>query len=212
MIIDTDIYRKNLLKYTRVAFSLLPEMDRPAILDAGCGTGVPTICLAQMSNGTVIGVDTDSIALEKLEVKIREMNLSPRITAVNCPIEKMPFEKRTFNIVWAEGSIAHIDFANALKVLGKYINAGGFLVIHDDAANYMKKIKSIEPSEFKIHGFFILPETIWWNEYYKHIETELKKIPSAQFPIELKALKQELERFKSNPKKYTSAFFIMKKN
>jgi ubiquinone/menaquinone biosynthesis C-methylase UbiE len=97
--IDTDVIRKNLLKYTSIAFSFLPEMDKPAILDAGCGTGVPTIYLAQISKGNIVGVDIDSEALKKLDTKIRETHLHSQVTTVNSPIERMPFEKRTFDIV-----------------------------------------------------------------------------------------------------------------
>ena len=69
MTIDTDAYRKNLLKYTGIAYALLPPMDKPLILDSGCGTGVPTIYLAQISKGNVIGVDIDGTALKKWKTK-----------------------------------------------------------------------------------------------------------------------------------------------
>ena len=34
-----DKIRKRLIKYTREAFSLIPRMEKPRILDIGCGTG-----------------------------------------------------------------------------------------------------------------------------------------------------------------------------
>ena len=45
--IDRDRFREPLLKYTRKAFQLLPKLDKPRILDVGCGSGVPTIELAR---------------------------------------------------------------------------------------------------------------------------------------------------------------------
>jgi hypothetical protein len=60
----------------------------------------------------------------------------------------------------------------------------------------MKKIKVVESSKFKLHGFFLLSETIWWKEYFIHIEAELKKVTTAQFPLELKDPALELEQFK----------------
>jgi hypothetical protein len=40
LILDPDTFRANLLKYTTLAFSVLPRLHRPNILDAGCGTFV----------------------------------------------------------------------------------------------------------------------------------------------------------------------------
>lgn len=35
--VDKDSVRKGLIKYTRKAFHMVPELDRPYILDIGCG-------------------------------------------------------------------------------------------------------------------------------------------------------------------------------
>jgi len=51
--------RERLLKYTRRAFRMLPKLDKPCILDIGCGSGVPTVGLARLSGGEVIGIDID---------------------------------------------------------------------------------------------------------------------------------------------------------
>jgi 2-polyprenyl-3-methyl-5-hydroxy-6-metoxy-1,4-benzoquinol methylase len=40
--IDRDSLRTNLNEYTRKAFQLIPRMEKPRILDVGCGSGVPT--------------------------------------------------------------------------------------------------------------------------------------------------------------------------
>jgi cyclopropane fatty-acyl-phospholipid synthase-like methyltransferase len=42
-----DKSRKGLLKYMVKAFSLIPLSHSPKILDIGCGTGVPTIWVAE---------------------------------------------------------------------------------------------------------------------------------------------------------------------
>ena len=46
-----DKIRKRLLKYTRKAFHILPQMNKPRILDVGCGSGIPTLELARLSQG-----------------------------------------------------------------------------------------------------------------------------------------------------------------
>jgi len=39
---DKDMLRDSLSEYTRKAFHMLSELDKPRILDVGCGSGVPT--------------------------------------------------------------------------------------------------------------------------------------------------------------------------
>ena len=67
-----DKIRKRLLKYTRKAFRMLPQMDRPRILDIGCGSGIPTLELARLSQGEVIGIDIDQPALDKFDIRTRQ--------------------------------------------------------------------------------------------------------------------------------------------
>ncbi len=41
--LNIEELRERFLKYTRKAYQMLPKMDKPRILDIGCGTGIPTI-------------------------------------------------------------------------------------------------------------------------------------------------------------------------
>jgi len=211
MIVNPDLIRKNLLTYTRIAFQLLPEIDCPLILDIGCGTGVPTIEIAEMSNGSVIGVDIDSIALNILEGKIRQNKLNNRVRTLNCSFTNMPFDEGTFDIIWAEGAVSQCGFAGATKLLGRFLKRGGFFVVHDIEGNYIEKINAVESENFRLYGFFVLSETVWWNEYYRHLEAELTTATSTQPPFDLGCLRKEVAQFKREPQRYRSAFFIMQK-
>lgn len=51
---------------------MLPRLDNPRIMDVGCGTGVVTIELARLSGGSIVGVDTDKLALDKLQLMARK--------------------------------------------------------------------------------------------------------------------------------------------
>ena len=55
--INADQLRLTFLKYTKKAFEMLPQINKPRILDIGCGSGVPTLELARLSNGEIIGID-----------------------------------------------------------------------------------------------------------------------------------------------------------
>ena len=45
---------------------MLPIIDKPRILDIGCGYGVPTLELARLSDGEITAIDTDQFLLDRL--------------------------------------------------------------------------------------------------------------------------------------------------
>lgn len=211
MILDPDTFRAHLLKYTTLAYSLLPKLDSPRILDAGCGTGVPTVHLAEISGGTIVAIDTDSAAIAKLAEKLTHKGLSNRVQLINAPMENLPFDKESFDIVWAEGSISHLGFEAALRLLGTYAKVGGFVVLHDEAGDYMHKISTVKATGYVLLGFFLLSHIVWWDEYYKHLDVSLASADSVCPPHALDAIEKELEDYSKDPRRFQSAFFVTKR-
>ena len=68
--INQDHFRERLNKYTKKAFQMLPKIENPHILDIGCGSGVPTIELAKLSNGEIIGIDINQSLLDSLNRRV----------------------------------------------------------------------------------------------------------------------------------------------
>jgi cyclopropane fatty-acyl-phospholipid synthase-like methyltransferase len=50
-------------------------LTRPRILDVGCGPGGPTLELARLSDGEIIGLDIHQPSLDKLSRRIEEAGL-----------------------------------------------------------------------------------------------------------------------------------------
>lgn len=211
MILNPDTYRSNLLAYTTLAYNVLPRTQKPSILDAGCGTGVPTIHLAEISEGTIVAIDINPQALAVLAGKVADKGLSHRITLKQCAIEMLPFDRDSFDIVWAEGSIAHLGFTTAGEILGKHLKPGGFLVIHDDAGDFLQKLSAVPGMGFSLLGLLLLSEDVWWNEYYRHLGSAVADAGEATPPHTLSGIRKELELFRAEPNRFQSAFFIMKK-
>jgi len=213
---NQDHSRENLDKYTRKAFRTLPELEKPRILDVGCGSGVPTIELARLSDGEIIGIDTDESLLEKLGGKIEEEGFSDRVKIKKCSLFEIDFPDESFHIVWAEGSISIIGFERGLREWKRLLKTNGFLVVHDDIKNMPDKLKKIPNCGYKLINHFSLPEDAWWTEYYKPLEIQIKelRIKCKNDPEALKILKKyqnEIDTVKKNPKGYGSVFYIMQK-
>ena len=113
--LDLDHFRDVFNKYTIEAFQKLPKLEKPRILDIGCGSGVPTMELAKLSDGEIIGIDIDQELLDILSKKIEQEGLTNRVKAIKCSLLDIKFPDNSFDIVWAEGSITTLGVERSLK-------------------------------------------------------------------------------------------------
>lgn len=208
-----DRVRERLNKYTLKAFKMLPSMDKPRILDVGCGSGVPTLKLAELSNGHITALDIDQDAIDRLKRKIKESGLSGRVEAINCSMLDMDFPKESFDIVWAEGSINHIGFKRGLTEWGQFLKPKGCLVVHDEKDGLNQKLDDIPASGCELLGYFQLDEQTWNKEYYFPMQRLINETRSKQAGDRdmLDKEQQEIDVFKKVPASCCSVFFIMRK-
>jgi len=214
--IDRDRFRKRLLKYTRKAFKLLPELDKPRILDVGCGSGVPTIELARLSNGIVVGIDIDQSLLDKLNRKIVRECLSDRVETRKCSMFELDFPDESFEIIWVEGAVQAIGFEEGLKEWRRLLKPDGFLVVHDEIRTVPSNLEKTPGFGYELRDHFSLPVDAWWIEYYRPLENRIKEL-TERYNDNFEALKmlekvqKEIDMVKRHPEEYTSAFYIMQK-
>ncbi|MBA7681342.1 2-methoxy-6-polyprenyl-1,4-benzoquinol methylase [subsurface metagenome] len=214
--IDKDLLREGLSKYTRKAFHILPELDKPRILDVGCGSGVPTMELAKLSNGQIIGLDVNQPSLDRLKRKAEKAGLSDRVKVMKCSMVNMDFPNESFDIIWAEGSIAVIGFKRGLKEWRQLLKPNRFLAVHDEIGDITEKLEQISSCGYDLLEYFTLNDDTWWMEYYAPLEKRINeiRIKHANDPKALAVLdeeQREIDMFKKNPGRYCSVFFIMKK-
>jgi ubiquinone/menaquinone biosynthesis C-methylase UbiE len=215
--INKDRFRERLNKYTRKAFQTLPNLEKPRILDVGCGSGVPTIELAKLSDGEIIGIDIKQSSLDELDRTIEEKGFSGRVKARKCSLFEIDFPDESFHIIWAEGSIWVIGFERGLKEWRRLLKPNGFLVIHDEIKTVSNRLCKIPRCGYKLLNHFSLPEDAHWTEYYRPLEIRIKAL-STKFKDNSEALKilqkhqSEIDMVKRNPKEHSSAFYILQKS
>ena len=134
--LDLDHFRKVFNKYTIKAFRKLPKLDNPRILDIGCGSGVPTMELAKLSKGEIIGIDIDQELLDILSKKIEQEGLTNRVKAIKCSLLDIKFPDNSFDIIWAEGSITTLGVERSLEGWNRLLKSSGFLVVHDEIKHF----------------------------------------------------------------------------
>ena len=224
-------------EYTQKAFEMIPTIKQPKILDIGCGPGLQTIKLAKLSDGEIIGIDIHQPYLNQLEKNAKKHNLSHRIKAIKKSMIGMDFPIESFDIIWSEGSIFVIGFEQGLKEWKKYIKPNGYLAVHEmtwlknnppkEISDYFKRvypaitiiekdIEIIKKCNYKLLGYFPLPEDAWWDLYYNPLEQRLQKLKT-KYKNNKEALdmikEEELEisLFRKYNKWYGSVFYVMQK-
>jgi ubiquinone/menaquinone biosynthesis C-methylase UbiE len=215
-IIKRDQFRQNLNKYTRKAFYTLPKMDNPEILDVGCGTGVPTMELARISNGEILATDIDQDALDYLNEKIKDNRLEDRVKTMNLSLFDLGFLDESFDIIWAEGSIFAIGFQKGLENWRHLIKDNGFMVVHDPFQDHHQKLDAIEKCGYELLDCFLIDHQLWWLNFYQPYENNIKYLQEKYIdnPLIQQALKDEeneIKMFMNNPQGNCSIFYILKK-
>jgi ubiquinone/menaquinone biosynthesis C-methylase UbiE len=215
--IQRDKIRKRLLKYTRKAFRMLPQLDKPSILDVGCGSGISTVELVKLSRGKVLGIDIDQPTLDKFAKRINEMGLTNLVQAVNCSMVDMDFPDETYDIIWSEGSIYAIGFEKGLREWKRFLKPSGFMVVHDEQGNVDEKLQQISNCGYQLIGYFVLSKEVWRTEYFAPLEklineTRKKYTRNPKILEELHHIQWELDMFKKYPERNSSVCFVMKKN
>jgi len=204
-----DNCRKGLLKYLSKALTIIPILEKPTILDVGCGTGIPTLHLAEKFNGHITAIDSDTKSINRLEEKVIKLNLSDRITLNNCSL--FDIEEAQFDLIIAEGLLNVVGFQEGFLKIIRLLKKNRFFIIHDEYRNHNKKIKFIEKNKCKILDSFILDEQIWWNDYYKCLEKEIFSNSNKNFLKLFKSDVHEIELFKKDSSQYNSVYFVIEK-
>ncbi|MBN1280210.1 MAG: class I SAM-dependent methyltransferase [Candidatus Thermoplasmatota archaeon] len=224
-------------EYTQRAFEMIPALERPRILDIGCGPGLQTIHLARLTDGPITALDIHQPYLDNLTTLAEREHFSQRITTVNQSMDAIKFPDESFDIIWAEGSIFIIGFERGLREWKRFLRPQGYLAVHEMAwlkdnppqeikaywekvypeiKTIEKDLKIIERSGYRLLGHFALPDDAWWEFYYTPLEKRVKQLRTkyAENPEALEMLRleqEEIDLFRKYHSWYGSVFYVMQK-
>jgi cyclopropane fatty-acyl-phospholipid synthase-like methyltransferase len=206
-----DKCREELLKYLAEAVSLLPKINNPKILDIGCGTGVPTLWLAENYGGIITAIDTDGNALEYLHTKIIDKKLENQITTSNISFFDLKTEPHSYDIILAEGFLNIVGFKEGFVWVMALLKGGRYFVIHDEYKNHKKKCDFIRKNHCDLVGKIFLDESVWWNNYYKDLEEGIESLDVIQKKDLFKAELNEIELYKKDPSSFRSIYYVVRR-
>ncbi|MBN2572858.1 MAG: class I SAM-dependent methyltransferase [Ignavibacteriales bacterium] len=189
----------------------IPKNENSKILDIGCGTGVPTIWIAENFPWTVIAIDTDKDSLYYLQKKIKNKHLQNKIKTLNKSFFNYNSEDEFFEIILAEGFLNVVGFETGFKRVIKLLKKRGYFIIHDEYKDHQKKCEFIHKNNCKIIDSLYLNEGIWWNDYYQKLEFEINNIKDIQLKSLFSSDIKEIEYYKSDPSLFRSIYYIVLK-
>jgi SAM-dependent methyltransferase len=213
--LDAETLRSVFLKYTREAFNSIPKIDKPRILDIGCGIGMPSLELARLSNGEITGIDIDKDALDKFNFKIKQKGLTDRIKLFNRSIYDTKFEDEIFDIIWEEGVIHLLDFKKAITECRRILKVNGYLISGEATKWADRKLKHFPNFGFKLLKQIPWAKECWWKEYYAPMEKRInilrKKYDNIDDIDEIQHHLSEIEMVKKNTKGFECTTYILQK-
>ncbi len=177
-----------------LSFIDIQEGKTYKIADIGCGSGSQTISLAKAINSQITAVDLFPDFLNKLKQDAKLEGFENKIKTLEASMDKLPFEKEQFDIIWSEGAIYNMGFESGIKNWKQFIKKGWYMALSEitwlttkrtreiqehwnneypEINTASNKIKILEENWFSLVGYFYLPQSNWFDNYYQPIENNL---------------------------------------
>lgn len=105
---------------TEIAAATLRDVGGRRVLDAGCGTAIPSLELARRGADVVL-LDVSATAVAHARRLARELGRT--VTIVEGSIFDLPFGACEFDLVWNTGVLEHFDLADRRRAVAEMIRA-----------------------------------------------------------------------------------------
>lgn len=154
---------------TLTALSHVPEAPKH-VLEIGCGKGIATSVLTNamkkhQAEVHVTAVDNDQPCLDTLNQQALELGLESNIKTVCASMMDLPFEAKSFDLIWSEGSAYIMGVQKALKEWRKLLADDGILVVNDLVWNTENPSESAE---------------VFWQKEYPDMTTVSERMKQAK--------------------------------
>lgn len=224
---------------TARALAMVPDLpEAPRILDIGCGPGMQTLHLADLlPEAELIGVDAHKDFVLEAGRRAAERGCAERVHFTVGDMRSLAFEPDSFDLIWCEGAAYIMGVEAALRAWRPLLRDGGSLAFTDAVwltdqapqtlrdwwlAEYpaMQNVQTgprrVIDAGYELCGHFVLPESAWWDDYYKPMEARLARLrvemeEDARALAALEAHQQEIDYYRRWSEHYGYQFVVARK-
>lgn len=223
---------------TAEAIRRLPPLPSgPRILDLGCGPGRQTLVLARHFQVPIVAVDFHAPYLDSLRRSAEAEGLSDLVETRLGRMEELEEPPGSVDLIWIEGAIYIVGFAEALRLWHSLLRDNGLLVaseatwLTDDPLPEAQafwheaypamttvegNIRTAAECGYEVLDHFTLPQSAWWDEYYTPLSERAARLrPEAGANPALAYVLDDLEREIAMCDRYGDAvgyvFYLMRK-
>jgi ubiquinone/menaquinone biosynthesis C-methylase UbiE len=189
--------------------------------------------LYRLTDGPITAVDFHQPYLEALKRKSQEKGLGERITALRGDMGHLPFQPRSFDLIWSEGAVYILGFKKGLETWRPLLRERGTIAVteltwlqfdppgdlkafFEEAYPPMQGIEAnlgdLRAAGYETAGHFTLPESAWWD-YYGPIEKRIGRLQEkysknrhALAVLEME--RQEMDLYRRYAEFYGYVFYI----
>ena len=221
---------------TRRAYGMADGLPpNPRILDIGCGPGMQTLELANVSGSFVTALDLHLPFLQELRGRATTNGFAAQIATVNASMSALPFQEASFDLIWSEGAMYFLGFREALSRWQCTLAPHGYIVVTEPcwlkpdppdevlslfadypamttAANWLPVIAA---AGYETVGYFTLSEAAWWDDYYTPMAVLLEHLRQ-RHQEDTAALSviaehdREIEMYRKYSAYYGYVFFVLR--
>ncbi len=158
------------------------------VADIGCGTGASALVLAKgLSNAHITAIDAAAPFIERLPERAQAAGVAARIDARVGMMEELPFGDGELDLIWSEGAIYNMGFAEGVRAWRRHLRPGGVLAVSElswttaarpqaiedhwlaeypGIATPSAKLGMIEDAGYRPIAVYFLPHRCWEENYY----------------------------------------------
>jgi len=214
------------------ALGLCPLPEHPAVADLGCGSGASALVLARRLQVPILAMDADGTALDDLWELAEAQGLLPLIQPCTGDISNPGLAPGSLDLLWSEGAIAHIGWADGLRNWRDLLRPGGVLAITDatwfledppeearrawgewypEMGTEAAKIEVAQSLGLEPLGYFRLPAQDWWN-YFDQAKARIEVCEGEDGLAEVvRSLRYEMDLYLRAGHSYGYTFYILQK-